>query len=191
MVDKEPDLRFVTSNHYKVAEAEKILMGRGISVVSSALKIEELQTTDTERLVRDKVLKAFRKIGRTLFVEHTGLYLEHLNGFPGGLTQIFWDSLLADRFSELFGSLAPNRNVTAKTWIGFCDGRTIKTFTGEISGLIAESPRGDRGFQWDCVFQPNGSTETFAEMGERKNDISMRRAALDKLALHLADRGTE
>jgi XTP/dITP diphosphohydrolase len=178
------DIRFVSSNRHKIAEAQTILGGR-ISVIKSDLKIEELQTNDTHRLVRDKVLKAYDEIGRPLFVEHTGLYLEHLGGLPGGLTQIFWDTLEADRFAELFGKIAPNKKATARTAIAYCDGRKIYEFQGEISGVITPEPRGPRDFQWDCVFQPDQHSETFAEMGEKKNTISMRRAALEKLASHL------
>ncbi len=63
----------------------------GISVVPLERAIEELQTTDTEALVRDKALRAFDYLGEPLFVEHTGLYLDYLQGLPGGLTQIFWE----------------------------------------------------------------------------------------------------
>ena len=184
-MSKVSEIRFVTSNPHKIAEAQKILGKLGLTVLGSDAKIEELQTTDASRLVRDKLLKAFDIVGRPLFVEHTGLYLEHLNGFPGGLTQIFWDSLLADRFAELFGKLAPNRIATAKTIIAYCDGMRIHEFAGEIAGEIVPMPRGPRHFQWDCVFQPDGFRETFAELGDRKNEISMRRLALDQLAEHL------
>jgi XTP/dITP diphosphohydrolase len=181
------EIRFVSNNPHKIIEAKQILGGYGIAVIESALKIEELQTTDTRRLVNDKVLKAFDRIGRPLFVEHTGLYLEHLNGLPGGLTQIFWDTLQAERFAELFGKSAPNHNVTARTTIAYCDGRRIHEFEGEIAGQIVAEPHGTRDFQWDCVFQPSGRTSTFAEMGAEKNQISMRRLALDKLATYLAE----
>jgi XTP/dITP diphosphohydrolase len=176
------EVRFVSSNPYKIDEARVILSTRNINVVPSPIKIEELQTIDTEKLVHDKVLKALGEIGRPLFVEHTGLYLEHLNGLPGGLTQIFWDSLQADRFAELFGKLAPNKRAQARTFISYCDGRTIVDFDGVVNGMITPEPRGARDFQWDCVFEPEGFTETFAEMGSKKNEISMRRAALDGLA---------
>jgi XTP/dITP diphosphohydrolase len=179
------EIRFVSSNQHKISEAKLILGVQDIDVIASPLKIEELQTTDTHRLVHDKVLKAFELIGRRLFVEHTGLYLEYLNGFPGGLTQIFWDSLKADKFADLFGKLSPNPVVIAKTAIAYCDGKKIYDFEGEIAGRIVPKPRGKRDFQWDCVFQPKSRKETFAEMGDRKNDISMRRIALDKLAAHL------
>ena len=51
--------------------------------------------------MKDKTLKAFVRVGRSLFAEHTGLYLAHLSGLPGGLTQSFWDTLEADRFAEM------------------------------------------------------------------------------------------
>lgn len=180
------EVRFVSSNPHKIAEAKQILRAQSIDVVPSEIKIEELQTKDTLKLVHDKVLKAFSALGRPLFVEHTGLYLQHLNELPGGLTQIFWDSLQADKFAELFGKLAPNHNVVARTAIAYCDGQQIHDFSGEIAGEIVPEPRGKRDFQWDCVFQPKGLNLTFAEMGDKKNEISMRRIALDKLASHLA-----
>ena len=86
----------------------------------------------------------------------------------------------ADRFSSLFGR--SNDRVIAKTVIGYIDGKRCHVFEGEIAGTISSEPRGPRGFQWDCVFIPDGYQETFAELGDKKNDISMRRLALDKFA---------
>src|SRR6185436_7594766 len=99
-------------------------------------------------LVKDKTLKAFRMVGRPLFVEHTGLYLSHLNGLPGGLTQIFWDTLQADRFAELFGTVS-DTGVVAKTVIGYTDAKRFNFFSGEVKGRIASLPKGARDFQWD------------------------------------------
>lgn len=182
------DVRFVTSNRYKIKEAQSILSRTGVRVIPLSQKLEELQTEDTISLVKDKTLKAFELVGRPLFVEHTGLYLRYLNDLPGGLTQIFWDKLEAERFAALFGNTT-DTFTRAKTVIGFTDGRKFYTFEGSINGHIAAEPRGRRDFQWDCVFVPDGDTRTFAEMGEYKNDISMRRAALDQLARFLAERG--
>ena len=69
------------------------------------VKIEELRTEDLRLLVSDKLLRAFKMIGKPVFVEHTGLFIRSLNGFPGGLTQTFWDKLQAAGFSELIGRL--------------------------------------------------------------------------------------
>lgn len=180
-------IRFLTGNQYKIQEYQKILGKYDITVISFAEKIEELQTADTKKLVKDKVLKAFKKIGRPIFVEHTGLYLEYINNLPGGLTQMFWDSLESDKFSELFGK-SSNTKAIARTIIGYCDGKNIYYFEGEISGKISSKPKGNRDFQWDCVFIPDGYNETFSELGERKNEISMRKKALDDFAKFLSER---
>lgn len=179
-------IRFLTKNDHKAAEVNAILRETGFEVIAAKHVINEIQTEDVNLLVRDKVLKAFEIVGRPVFVEHTGLYIESLNGFPGGLTQIFWDKLQADKFSELFGSSEDNRLI-AKTVIGYCDSMKIHMFEGDIRGTVVDKPRGNRDFQWDCVFIPEGETETFAEMGSRKNDISMRKIAFDKFKSFLKD----
>ena len=176
-------LLFVSKNKFKHAEATRVLSALGIDVQANHLEIHELQTVDTEALVKDKATRAFSALGRPLLVEHTGLYLNDIKGFPGGLTQIFWDTLKKDRFAELFASEADS--VKAVTYIGYVDGQRVHLFHGEITGKIVSPPRVDHGFQWDCVFQPNGHDQTFSEMGEKKDDISMRSIALIKLRDHL------
>ena len=177
-------IRFMSGNKNKIAEVQRILTPVGVDIVPVSRKIEELQTQDVYALVRDKLIKAFQEIGRPLFVEHTGLYLGGLNGLPAGLTQIFWNRLQANRFVDLVAGLADDK-VTAKTVLGYCDGREMHLFEGAIEGTVSRVPAGPEDFQWDCVFIPDGSTKTFAEMGTDKDDISMRRKALDQFAAHL------
>lgn len=177
-------IRFLSGNQFKIDEATTILAQAGVEVVPVEVRLTELQTDDTELLVRDKTLKAFHQLGHRIFVEQTGLFLASMNGLPGGLTQVFWDALGPERVCELFGQ-GGEVSVIAKTRIGYCDGRRIYQFEGEIEGSIAPKPRGDRKFQWDCVFVPVGHEETFAEMGIRKNEISMRRRALDAFSEYL------
>lgn len=174
----------MSGNEHKIREVRRILEPVGVDVVSLSRKIEELQTQDVNALVRDKLIKAFRQIGRPLFVEHTGLYLTGLNGLPAGLTQIFWDQLKVKGFADLVAALADDK-VVAKSVIGYCDGRQMHLFEGVIKGRVPRAPAGPQDFQWDCVFIPDGHTKTFAEMGAGKDEISMRRLALDKFADHL------
>jgi XTP/dITP diphosphohydrolase len=181
-MDAAMKIRFLSGNPFKIAEVKQILAPQGIEAIAVTYKIDEIQTTDVEALLRDKAIKAFQHIGRSLFVEHTGLYAEALNNFPGGLTQVFWDTLGPDRVAALFQALG-NPRVTAKTHIAYIDGKKIRIFEGAVSGSFAETPRGCREFQWDCVFIPDGATNTFAEMGtDAKNEISMRKKALDAFA---------
>ncbi|UQY45137.1 non-canonical purine NTP pyrophosphatase [Erwinia sp. PK3-005] len=177
-------IRFLSSNELKLDEVRKILEPIGVEVLPVACRIEEIQTEDEVELVRDKLTKAFSLIGRPLFVEHTGLYLDGLNGLPAGLTRIFWHRLDADRFTALVHAL-DSQSATAKTVLGYCDGRKMYQFSGEVRGKIVAEPAGPREFLWDCIFVPEGHTQTFAEMGELKHEISMRRLALDRFAAFL------
>jgi XTP/dITP diphosphohydrolase len=170
---------FLTNNDYKHAEMRSILSPHKLDVQQLQARIDEIQTEDMEKLVEDKTLKAFEAIKRPVFVDHTGLTFDLLEGLPGGLTEIFWNKLKNRKIAELIGQ-SSNPKVTARTYIGYCDGRKVYTFVGTISGTVPREPRGPEGFQWDPIFVPNGHEETFAEMGaEKKNEISMRRKALD------------
>jgi XTP/dITP diphosphohydrolase len=179
-------IRFVSKNNFKFQEVKSIITTPDIEVIQICKSVCELQTENVDDLIKDKLLKAFAIVGKPVFVEHTCLYIDKLGGFPGGLTQIFWDKLQADNFCSLLGK----SEASAKTVIGYCDTRKMFFFDGELSGVIATQPKGSRDFQWDCVFIPNGETETFAEMESKKNDISMRKLAFDKFRSFL-DKGAQ
>jgi len=84
---------------------------------------------------------------------------------------------LADLAEKLGNNMAE-----AKTVIGYARNREeIFFFEGVIKGKIVP-PRGEKRFEWDQIFVPDGQNKTFAEMGmEEKNKISMRRMAVNKL----------
>ena len=179
-------IRVLSKNPEKIREIKEILDSNDIEVISNKTKIEEIQTENVHHLIEDKALKAYKKIGRPLIVEHTGLYIDKINGLPGGLTQIFWDTLQADKFAEIFGASDKSSKAKAKTIVCYVDGKKFKTFEGEINGYIIDKPRGSKDFQWDCVFVPDDYDQTFAEMGhDKKNNISMRKIALSKFAEYL------
>lgn len=57
-------------------------------------------------------------------------------------------------------------------------GSKIHIFDGRCSGKIVE-PRGATTFGWDPIFQPDGFSQTYAEMpSETKNRISHRYKAI-------------
>lgn len=58
-----------------------------------------------------------------------------------------------------------------------------------MTRTMVRPPRGPQTFSGTGLSEPAGSTLTFAEMGpDKKNEISMRRIALNKLAEHIASR---
>ena len=175
---------FISSNSFKIKEVQEILSSASINVSGYSLKINEIQSESMRDIVIDKAIKAYKVLRRPLIVEQTGLHISDFGNLPGGLTQIFWDALQADKFCQYFSDKGI---VSAETVVAYCDGKKVYTFSGEIEGSIVSIPRGDRSFQWDCVFQPSGYLQTFAELGEEKNNISMRRKALEKLRTFLEE----
>ena len=118
-------------------------------------------------------------------VEDTSLVLDCLNGLPGPLIKWFLKALgnrgvfeLADKYKS-YGA-------TAITMIGYARSQDeIYFFDGSLRGKIV-APRGEMGYGWDDIFQPEKHTKTFAEMTEEeKNNISMRRIAVEKLKTFL------
>jgi len=60
-------------------------------------------------------------------------------------------------------------------------GADVILFQGRCNGQIV-APRGETRFGWDPIFQPDGQTNTFAEMDTAaKSKISHRGLALKKL----------
>ncbi|MBA1278659.1 non-canonical purine NTP pyrophosphatase [Pseudomonas stutzeri] len=177
-------IRFASVNEQKIRDAREFLEQSGIEIISFPVRIVEQQTEDLHQLVSDKLMDAFKMIGKPVFVEHSGLFINSLNGFPGGLTQTFWDRLHAVRFSELIGNL-DDPSAVARSLIGYCDGRKRHFFEGEVTGRISREPAGAEGFEWDNVFIPDGYSCTFAELGGVHNELSMRKRALDAFINHL------
>ena len=181
-------LYYVSRNRFKYREFVYLLQDTDIELIEVNVDITELQSEDMSEIVRDKAIKAFTLVGHPVLVDHTGLAIEELHGLPGGLTQLIWEKLGNDLFSRTFTSMSDGR-ATAITHLAYCDGRQIHLFSGAIRGMIVSPPRGDSPFQWDPVFQPDGYTETFSQMGERKNSISMRKIAVGEFIAFLKERG--
>ncbi|MBR6862414.1 MAG: non-canonical purine NTP pyrophosphatase [Acidaminococcaceae bacterium] len=179
------DLVFLSSNPYKQAEVKEILDSDNIHVIPYAQKIDEIQSESMEKIVKDKAKKAYEMLKRPVLVEQTGLSIADFGGLPAGLTQVFWDALQADKFCQYFY----DKEVTAQSFLAFCDGKRVYLFSGSTKGSIVRAPYSKRHFQWDCVFQPKDYSQTYAEMPkELKNEISMRRKALDQLKRFLEER---
>ncbi len=166
---------FVTGNMNKLREFEQIL---GTKLKSVKMHVDEIQAIDVKKVVEHKTKQAYEKIGRPVITEDTGLYLEAWKGLPGALIKWF-DKAIG--YKNIPNLLEGSRKAKAQTVIGYFDGKTYENFIGEVSGTISQRSRGKTDFGWDLMFVPKGYSKTFAEMRpEEKNQISMRRIALEK-----------
>lgn len=187
-------LIFSTNNEHKLEEVRAILNG-----IYSILSLKDIgDNTDipeTGTTLEDNAfIKAdylFGTYGYDCFADDTGLEVEALNNAPGVYSARYAGEQRSsvDNVNKLLIELRgkQNRKARFRTVIALVlDGKKYY-FEGTIHGVITESPRGDSGFGYDPIFQPDGYDRTFAELGlEEKNKISHRAIAVQKLATFLA-----
>lgn len=172
-------LYFITGNKGKFEEAKSILG----NIEQLDIELPEIQEIDARKIIRVKLLEALNHKKGEFFVEDTSLYLDCLKGLPGPLIKWFLKTIGNEGLYKITEKLGNNR-AEAKTIIGYAKDREIHFFEGSANGKIV-SPKGT-GFGWDPIFQPDGFSKTFGEMSkDEKNQISMRRMALNKLKDYL------
>lgn len=176
-------LCFVSSNEGKISEAKEAL---GIDIEIAKISLDEIQSLDLEEIVRAKALEAYRIIKKPLIVDDAGLFFNVWNGFPGPFIKHLVDVAGYEALQNMLGS-GGDRKITAKSAIGFHDGKKVHTFLGEVHGIYLTEARGDDGWGFDPYFLPDGYSQTFAQMGpEGKNKISHRAMSLSKFKEFLA-----
>jgi XTP/dITP diphosphohydrolase len=159
---------FVTNNSSKAAELQDYLASAppttsNVQIVVFQSELFEVLDCDIDRIVTNKAIDAFQRVGLPCVVEHSGLFMDALPGLPGGLGQTIWHSI-GDRMCGFLRD-TDSRAATARSVIGYCDGRRVTLFRGETRGHIAQQAQGEYSFNWDPIFIPEGSDHTYGEMG--------------------------
>lgn len=174
-------LYFITGNKGKLAEVQSILG----DVEALDIDLPEIQEMDAHKIIKAKLEEAQKHQKGEFIVEDNSLYLEAMNGLPGPFIKWFLKTIQKEglyKLAETFG----NYNAEAKVVIGYSDSSgNVEFFEGNTKGTIV-SPRGEGGFGWDPIFQPEGYDKTFGELSaEEKNSFSMRKIAVEKLKEYL------
>ena len=183
------ELIFATHNQNKVKEISAIL--------PSMIKLKSLrdlnftdQIPETSKTLKGNALiKArtiFNKFQRDCFADDTGLEVESLNGAPGVYSSRFAGNKKRDEDNiyKLIEELRNHDNTKAqfRTVIALIYNKKEFIFEGIIKGKIINEKKGDNGFGYDPIFQPEHNLLSFAELStEEKNKISHRAKAFRKL----------
>ena len=129
-------------------------------------EITEILDSEIDKIARYKALDAFRYTGFPCIVEHGGLFMKDLPNLPGAIGKIIWEAV-GDRMCSFLRE-GDSREATAVSVIGYCDGKHIRVHRGETRGQVTTCSRGDYTFNWDPIFIPEGSDQTYGEMGPEK-----------------------
>ncbi len=126
------------------------------------------------------------------FADDTGLEVPILNNEPGVLSARYAGKEKNARanMEKLLRRLEDKsqREARFKTAIALSMNGKEVMFLGICTGTITKQPRGLGGFGYDPIFQPDGYTETFAEMDlSTKNEIGHRGRAIRQLIEYLSE----
>lgn len=180
---------FATNNANKVAEIKNVLGGQFevISLKDAGIEIDIPEPYDTlEENARTKSTTIFELTSKDCFSEDTGLFVDALNGAPGVKSARYAGEQATnqDNIQKLLLQLngIENRTARFRTVISLMQNGTEQQFDGICEGIILPAPIGEKGFGYDALFIPNGSSKSFAQMEtEEKNLYSHRKKAVKKL----------
>lgn len=186
-------LVFASNNKNKILEIQSMLP-ENIKILSleDIGCIEDIpETADT--IEGNAILKAnyvTQKYGFDCFADDTGLEVDSLNGEPGVYSARYAGEQrnADDNMNKLLDSLLhkTNRKAQFKTVIALNLNGEQELFTGIVKGEITLEKTGNQGFGYDPIFQPEGFSETFAQLPlEMKNKIGHRGKATQLLIAFL------
>ena len=187
-------LVFATHNENKVKEVKSLLPPNvelfSLNDIGCFDEIPETSLT-IEGNAQLKVAFVKANFGLDCFADDTGLEVPALNNEPGVYSARYAgpqkNSL--DNMNKLLTNLqnVTNRDAHFKTVIALAVSSQTKLFTGICKGTITSEKKGNLGFGYDPIFQPNGFQETFAEMSlEQKSEIGHRGKAVRLLIDYLS-----
>ncbi|TDE07005.1 non-canonical purine NTP diphosphatase [Flavobacterium sandaracinum] len=188
-------LVFASNNKNKIYELQSMLP-KSITIVSleSIGCLEDIPET-AETIEGNAIQKAnyvTEKYGFDCFADDTGLEVDALSGEPGVFSARYAGEQRnsEDNMNKLLVNLSDKNNRAAqfKTVIALNINGEQHLFTGIAKGKITLEKTGNEGFGYDPIFQPEGFSETFAQLSLNvKNKISHRGKATHQLICFLTE----
>ena len=175
---------FVTSNNGKLKETKTRLSGVGVNVVQKNLGYPEIQADTLQDVASFGVKHIQKRIDSPFILEDAGLFIEHLNGFPGVYSAYVFYSIGCSGILRLLDGVdASNRKTCFRSVFAYGEpNKKPRFFVGECHGRISTQELGNQGFGYDPVFIPDGDARAFAQMDTKeKNSFSHRGKSLEKL----------
>jgi len=189
-------LVFATNNAHKLEEVAAKLNGAikllSLNDIDFTDDIDETGTT-FEQNASIKSHRIFNRYGLNCFGDDSGLEIDALSGEPGVYSARYAGEHgnHAANNQKVLESLqnVENRRARFRTVISLIWEGEEHFFEGVVEGTIRKTLTGTAGFGYDPIFEPEGYTQTFAEMTmDQKNAISHRARAVEQMVLFLAGR---
>lgn len=189
-VFQSDELLIATHNKGKVIEISPLLKPYVRKFYTSAdLGLPEPEETGISFVENAKIkaLAAAKVSGKVALADDSGLAVNALHGAPG-IYSARWagegrnfDKAMLKVHESLADSIDRSAYFVCVLALGWPDGHT-EVFEGRFDGQIIWPGRGDNGFGYDPIFQPDGYEVTFGQMEpDQKHKISHRAKAFKRL----------
>ena len=189
-----------TSNRGKMKEILAVLPRGGPVYLSLAdIDSDPIDPVEDGSTLEENAVKKAREYSAhyqlPVIAEDSGLFVDALNGAPGVYSARFSgvsgpeqdkanNELLLEKLSGVPEEERRARFIAHMVLVSGKD--VLISVEGRVEGQITERPIGDDGFGYDPIFWYPSFGKTFAQIPlEKKNTISHRRRALEKLSSRL------
>jgi XTP/dITP diphosphohydrolase len=189
------EIIFATHNQNKLIEVQALMPSyiKLISLQDLGFEEDIPETSGTisgNAIQKVEFLKA--RFDLPIFADDTGLLVDALDGEPGVYSARYAGEQKnsEDNMNLLLEKLTDNNHRVARfvTSIALDLNHSQILFEGVCEGSILKEKKGDKGFGYDPIFQPDGFDQSFAEMSlTEKGAISHRAKALLKLIDYLKE----
>ena len=183
------DIVLATRNRHKGAEVAALLDGLGLTIRTldefphAPEVVEDGATCEANAVKKAKAIA--EAIGLPAVADDTGLEVDALGGRPGVYAARYageratYEDNCRKLIHELSGVPLAKRTARFITVAAFAvPSHGVRVTTGELRGLITETPAGSQGFGYDPVFFVPELGKTLAELSsDEKNRVSHRAKA--------------
>jgi XTP/dITP diphosphohydrolase len=182
-------LLLATRNAHKLREFERLLPGVALDPLPEGVDTppEHGDTYAANALIKARA--AVAATARAAFADDSGIEAEAIGWAPGVRTARFAGEHATDgeNLAKLAAEAPAGSRLRYVCVIAHVDADgTDRLFWGTTEGVVADSPRGERGFGYDPLFVPDdgpGDGRTMAELSDAEKDaISHRGRAARALA---------
>ena len=180
-------IKVITSNEGKMVEYAKALEDLGFEVFKGTVPYDEIQADTLEEVVGHG-LRQLRNEEDSFIIDDSGLFINHLRGFPGVYSAYALKTLGNQGVLKLMEDVQ-DRAARFECCIGCkLPGSEPFIVSGKCDGAIMRTAEGSKGFGFDPIFSHDGS-RSFAELDlEEKNAVSHRGKAITRLVEELERR---
>ena len=166
----QKEIYYVTTNDGKYEEVQEFIQKNNpeIKLKQFKIDIDEIQSLSQKKIALDKAKKAWDIVKKPLLIDDAAIYFEKYNNFPGTLSKFVSLGIGFEGIKKLINTGDKAYFLLHMIYVDKKDSITI--FEGKCEGTLVQPKEfsGNPSLPYDCVFVPNGTNKTYAQIRNTK-----------------------